>query len=151
MNIEELSAVVVDTAFQIHRDIGPGLLESVYQKVLVAILREKGFTVDTEVPVEFQYAGLSFSGELRIDLLVNGRLIVELKSVEAIAPVHTKQVLTYLRLKRFPLGLLINFGAALFKEGCRRIVNNHTETASSLLRINHCTTSRLRVRYFYER
>jgi GxxExxY protein len=136
-NVEELSAVVVDTAFHIHRDLGPGLLESVYQKVLAAVLREKGFTVDTEIPVDFQYAGLSFSGELRIDLLVNSVLIVELKSVETLAPVHTKQVLTYLRLKKLPLGLLINFGASLFKEGCRRIVNNHTETAASLLKINH--------------
>lgn len=136
MNIEEISAIVVDTAFHIHQDIGPGLLELVYQKFLVAVLREKGFTVETEVPVDFQYAGLSFSGELRIDLLINRALIVELKSVETIAPVHSKQVLTYLRLKQLPLGLLINFGAYMFKNGCRRIVNNHTETASSLLRIN---------------
>lgn len=136
MNIEEISAIVVDTAFHIHQDIGPGLLELVYQKILVAVLREKGFTVETEVPVDFQYAGLSFSGELRIDLLINRALIVELKSVETIAPVHSKQVLTYLRLKQLPLGLLINFGASMFKNGCRRIVNKHTETASSLLRIN---------------
>ena len=99
-------------------------------------MREKGLTVETEAPVDFQYAGLSFSEELRIDLLINKVLIVELKSVETIAPVHTKQVLTYLRLKQLSLGLLINFGAALFKDGCRRIVNNHTETSSSLLRIN---------------
>jgi iron complex transport system substrate-binding protein len=133
---EELSAIVVDTAFRIHRDIGPGLLASVYQKVLAAVLRQQGLIVETEIPVTFQYDGMTFTEDLRLDMLVNGTLIIELKSVETIAPVHTKQLLTYLRLKKLPLGLLINFGAVLFKDGCRRVVNNHTETASSKLKIN---------------
>jgi iron complex transport system substrate-binding protein len=136
LNIEELSAIVVDAAFHIHRDLGPGLLESAYQKVLTAILCKQGLVIETEVPVVFQYDGITFNEDLRLDLLVNKTLIIELKSVESIAPVHTKQLLTYLRLKKLPLGLLINFGAALFKDGCRRVVNDHTETAASKLQIN---------------
>jgi len=80
---------------------------------------------------------LRFNDELRLDLLVDARLVIELKSVENLAPVHYKQVLTYLRLMHLPLGLLINFGSASFKEGCKRVVNNHTALTSSRLRINH--------------
>jgi iron complex transport system substrate-binding protein len=135
-NIEELSSIVVDTAFRIHRDLGSGLLESVYQKVLAALLRKQNLLVETETPVTFQYDGIVFTDDLRIDLLVNNCLIIELKSVETLLPVHSKQLLTYLRLKSLPLGLLLNFGAALFKDGCRRIVNNHNEITASKLRIH---------------
>ncbi len=133
---EELSALVVDTAFHIHDELGPGLLESVYTSVLARALRRKGLKVEREKVVVFEFDGMRFNDGLRIDLLVNDVLVVELKSVEVLAPVHFKQLLTYLRLMDLPLGLVINFGAATFKEGCRRVVNNHRPAANSGLRIN---------------
>ena len=136
MNEEELSAVVVDTAFHIHKELGPGLLENVYEMVLAKMLYEKGLAVEWQKPVSFEYHGIRFDEGMRLDLLVNRRLIIELKSVEKLAPVHSKQLLTYLRLMKLPLGLLINFGSPTFKQGCRRIVNNHTNFASSRLRVN---------------
>lgn len=137
---ERLSALVVDAAFHIHEELGPGLLESVYASVLTRALIRRGLMVEREKIVVFEFDGMQFNDGLRIDLLVNDVLVVELKSVEAFAPVHFKQLLTYLRLMHLPLGLLINFGAATFKEGCRRMVNNHHPTESSLLRINKGST-----------
>ena len=121
--IEEIAAQVVDAAYHIHRALGPGLLESVYESVLSRALEKRGLAVERQKPVAFEYDGMIFSDGLRIDLLVDERLVVELKSADGIAPVHPKQVLTYLRLLHLPLGLLINFGATTFREGCRRIVN----------------------------
>jgi iron complex transport system substrate-binding protein len=129
--LEELSAIVVDCAYHLHVDLGPGLLESVYEAVLARLLTERGLRVERQKPVTFEYQGIRFDDGLRVDLLIDNRLIVELKSVETLAPVHGKQLLTYLRLLQLPLGLLINFGAATFREGCRRIVNNHQEFTSS--------------------
>ena len=140
MNIEELSAVVVDAAFHLHKDLGPGLLEAVYEVVLAKSLERRGLLVERQKSVSFEYEGMLFDEGLRIDLLVNGLLVVELKSVEILAPVHFKQVLTYLRLMNLPLGLLINFGYATFKDGCKRIVNNHTALASSRLHVNQKLT-----------
>jgi iron complex transport system substrate-binding protein len=136
LNIEELSAIVVDTAFHLHQDLGPGLLEMVYEALMAKSLEQRGLMVERQKAVTFEFDGIRFDDGLRIDLLVNGRLVVELKSVEQLAPVHYKQVLTYLRLMDLPLGLLINFGGASFKEGCKRIVNNHTAFAGSRLRVN---------------
>ena len=136
-SIEELSAEVVDAAYHLHVGLGPGLLESVYEVVLAKVLEQRGLMVERQKPIPILYAGLRFEEGFRADLLVDGRLLVELKSVETVHPVHSKQVLTYLRLLNLPLGLLINFGAPTFKEGVRRIVNNHTDTASSRLRVNH--------------
>ena len=135
MNVEEISAVVVDSAYHLHVDLGPGLLESVYESVLARILTERGLRVERQKVVVFEYHGMRFDDGLRVDLMINDRLIVELKSVEILAPVHGKQLLTYLRLLQLPIGLLINFGAATFKEGCKRIVNNHHDFASSRLRV----------------
>lgn len=140
MNAEEASAVVVDAAFQLHRDLGPGLLESVYEAVLARMLMERGLAVERQKMLPFSFHGMQFDEGLRIDLLVAGCLVVELKSVENLAPVHSKQVLTYLRLSNLSLGLLINFGAATFKEGIRRIVNNHQDSISSQLRMNQAET-----------
>lgn len=117
LNAEELSAVVVDTAFHLHRELGPGLLESVYEAVLARLLRDRGLHVARQIPVPIEFAGLRLDEGFRADLVIEGRLVIELKSVESLAPVHPKQLLTYLRLMRRPLGLLINFGAATFKEG----------------------------------
>ncbi len=136
MNAEETSAVVVDAAFHLHKDLGPGLLESVYEAVLARVLEDRGLRVERQKAVAFDFRGMRFDEGLRVDLLVNGCLVVELKSVETLARVHSKQLLTYLRLLHLPLGLLINFGAATFKEGVKRIVNNHQEFASSRLRLN---------------
>ncbi|KJR96983.1 MAG: Fe3+ hydroxamate ABC transporter substrate-binding protein [Desulfobulbaceae bacterium BRH_c16a] len=135
-NIEEISAEVVDAAFHLHKDLGPGLLESVYEVVLAKILENRGLAVERQKAVSIQYAGMRFDEGFRTDLLVEGTMLVEIKSVEHLAAVHSKQVLTYLRLLDLPLGLLINFGAVTFKEGVRRIVNNHQNFASSCLRVN---------------
>ena len=136
MNVEEVSAAVVDTAFHLHRDLGPGLLESVYEVVLARMLERRDLRVERQKSVAFDFDGLRFDEGLRVDLLVEGCLVVELKSVEILAPVHAKQLLTYLRLLNLPVGLLINFGAATFRGGIKRIVNNHRDFSGSRLRVN---------------
>ncbi len=136
MNAEEISAIVVDAAYHLHRDLGPGLLESVYEAVLARMLEKRVLRVERQKTVAFTFEDMVFNEGLRVDLLVEGTLVVELKSVESFAPVHAKQVLTYLRLLNLPLGLLINFGAATFKEGVKRVVNGHTDFAASRLRVN---------------
>lgn len=136
MDVEAVAREVVDCAFAIHRDLGPGLLESVYEAVLAKSLEARALHVVRQKPISFTYNGLMFDEGFRVDLFVEGRLVVELKSVESIAPVHAKQVLTYLRLMELSLGLLINFGAATFKAGVQRVVNNHTHFASSHLRLH---------------
>ncbi|HXA45065.1 MAG TPA: GxxExxY protein [Candidatus Angelobacter sp.] len=133
---EEVATIVVDCAFKLHRDLGPGLLESVYEVVLAKLLQERGLVVERQRPIPIQYAGYTFEEGFRADLIVDGVVLAELKSVENLADVHAKQVLTYLRLMKLPLGLLINFGAATFKEGCERIVNGPQSFASSRLRVN---------------
>lgn len=135
-NIEELSAIVVDCAYKLHVEAGPGLLETVYEVVLAKMLEQHGLRVRRQVPVPINLMGLAFDEGFRADILVEDMLLIELKSVENLAPVHSKQVLTYLRLLNLPLGLLINFGAATFKEGCKRIVKGHQDFASSRLRVN---------------
>ena len=137
MDAEGLSTVVVDAAFHLHNELGPGLLESVYESVLARSLERRGLLAERQKVVAFDFDGMRFDEGLRVDLLVNGALVIELKSVETLAPIHHKQLLTYLRLLKQPLGLLINFGAPTFKEGIKRIVNNHTHFASSRLRVNH--------------
>lgn len=136
MGVEQISAIVVDVAFQIHREIGPGLLETVYEAVLAKRLRDRGLRVARQVSVPIQIDGIVLDEGFRADLLVEDSFVVELKSVEALAPVHPKQVRTYLRLLGLPVGLVINFGGALFKDGVRRVVNDHRDTSGSRLRIN---------------
>lgn len=133
---EELSRIVVDCAYRMHVDIGPGLLESVYEAVLEKLLLAQGLEVSRQKVIPINVMGLSLNEGFRADLIVENTLLVELKSVEKPAPVHAKQVLTYLRLLNLPLGLLINFGAATFKEGCTRIVNGKQDFVSSCLRVN---------------
>jgi len=136
LNIEEVSAIIVDCGYKLHVELGPGLLESVYEVVLGKMLEERGLTVKRQVPVPINVKGMKFDEGFRADLIVHEQVLVELKSVENLAPVHSKQVLTYLRLLNMPLGLLINYGAATFKEGVKRIVNQHKNLASSRLRVN---------------
>ena len=125
--IEELARLAIDCGFHIHRDIGPGALESVYEAILAAKLEQIGVGVRRQVILPIDYDGLVIADGFRIDLLLDDRLIVEVKSVEKLAPVHAKQVLTYIRLARQPLGLLMNFGGETFREGLRRIVNGKTD------------------------
>ena len=134
--LDQITGAVVDTALKIHRDLGPGLLESVYTAVLARALQRRGFQVQRQAPIRFEYDGILFEEGFRADLLVEGRVLVELKSVETLAPVHSKQVLTYLRLMNLQVGLLINFGEATLKEGLHRIVNRLPSSASPLLRVN---------------
>ena len=136
--IDDITGIIVDAAYRIHTHLGPGLLESVYEAVLARDLERRGLRVERQVAVSFDYDGMHFDEGLRIDLLVQGVVIVELKSVEKLAAVHSKQLLTYLRLMKLSVGLLINFGGATLKEGLHRIVNNYTSSpsASPRLRVN---------------
>ena len=133
---EAAASDVIDVSFRLHRDLGPGLLESVYETVLAAKLTHLGYEVHRQMPVSFSFEGLSFDAAFKVDLVVARALLVEIKSVERLNAAHAKQLLTYLRLTGQPLGLLINFGGATLKEGLRRIVNGHTAFASSRLRVN---------------
>ncbi len=120
----EISKIIVVTAIELHKKIGPGLLESVYENTLAFDLRGKGLLVEQQVPMPLIYKENKFDVGYRLDLIINGKVIVELKSVETLAPVHYSQILTYLKLSGLKLGLLINFNEALLKDGIHRIVNN---------------------------
>ncbi len=135
-DIEAIAAHVVDAGFKLHKALGPGLLESAYELILCERLRADGFRVDRQVPINITYDDISIEKAFVIDLLVEDQLVLELKSVEQTHPVHSKQVLTYLKLTGLSLGFVMNFGAATFKDGIRRVVVNHpTSFASSRLRV----------------
>ena len=136
-DIEAAAADVIDVSLRLHRDLGPGLLESVYETVLAAKLSRLGYRVDRQVPVSFSFEGMTFDAAFRVDLMIERRLLIEIKSVERLNAAHAKQLLTYLRLTGQPLGLLVNFGGATLREGLRRIVNGHNTFASSRLRVNN--------------
>jgi GxxExxY protein len=124
MEINDLSSQIIKAAIHVHKELGPGLLESVYQSCMVIELEAMGVTVQPEVALPIFYRGQRVHEEgFRLDLLVEDTIVVELKSVERIQDVHKKQLLTYLRLAKKPLGLLINFNEALLKDGITRIVN----------------------------
>lgn len=123
MKENDLASLIMDASFQIHRELGPGLLESVYETVLARLLADKGLAVERQVPVRIQFNGIVFDEGFRADLVVENKVIVELKSVEHLQAVHSKQLLTYLRLTGCKLGLLINFGENLLKDGFKRVVN----------------------------
>ena len=123
MTENEIARQVVDCAFKVHSRLGPGLLESVYLITLDYELRKRGLDVQREVPVPIVYDDVRFDEGFRMDLLVDGKVIVELKSIEEVHPVHKKQLLTYLRLADKRLGLLINFGEAFIRDGISRVVN----------------------------
>ncbi|UNU42495.1 GxxExxY protein [Sphingopyxis sp. YF1] len=124
-DIESLANVAVDCGFHIQRDIGPGLLESAYELLLAESLASRGLSVERQVSVPLSANGIVIDNAFRADLIIERTLLIEIKSTEQHAPVHAKQLLTYLRLMRLPLGLLMNFGTATFKEGVRRVVNNY--------------------------
>ncbi|RMB53892.1 GxxExxY protein [Sphingomonas sp. PP-CE-3A-406] len=131
VDIDRITGDVIDVAIRIHRDLGPGLLESVYETVLAGKLAAMGYRVERQRPVDIEFEGMCFAAAFRIDLLVDERLILEIKSIDQLSPVHAKQLLTYLRLTKQPVGLLINFGGEMLKEGVRRLVNNHYPLSAS--------------------
>ena len=125
MPIDELSSVVLEEAIGIHREFGPGLFESVYESVLAGRLRRRGLKVDRQLQVKAVFDGEVYDPAFKIDLLVDDRLVIEIKAVETFNQTHAKQLLTYLRLLKQPVGLLLNFSAATMKDGIRRVVNNY--------------------------
>jgi len=120
--LNKISGLIVDSAYQVHSTLGPGLLESVYQKCMVVELREKGISVETEIQIPIQYKHHNIDANLRIDMLVGNEIVVELKSVEQLLSVHEAQLLTYLKLSGKRLGLLINFNVPVIKAGIKRII-----------------------------
>ena len=124
MHENELSKIIVNAAFKIHTTLGPGLLESVYEAVLAYELEKRGCKVVKQQPIPVIYEDVKLDIGFRADLIVNRKVIIEVKSTEAIAPVHAKQLRTYLRLTDLHLGLLINFNVELIKDGIKRVVNN---------------------------
>ena len=127
MTENEIAKEVVDAAYQIHRRLGPGLLETVYEVVLAHELNRRGLRVARQQPISIKYDSITFDEAFRADMIVEELVILELKSVESVSAVHKKQLLTYLRLANKRLGLLINFGADLIKNGITRIANGLTE------------------------
>ncbi len=124
MNINNLSSDVIKAAINVHKELGPGLLESVYRSCMNIELSEMGLNVKTEVPIPVMFRGRKITDQgFRIDLIIENKLIVELKSVDQVKDIHKKQLLTYLKLTRKPLGLLINFNKTLLKDGITRIIN----------------------------
>ncbi|HET7232395.1 MAG TPA: GxxExxY protein [Longimicrobium sp.] len=119
----QITGAIVDAAYRIHTKLGPGLLEHVYETVLAKTLLESGLRVERQMPVAFEFEGIRFTDACRVDLRVEKQVVVELKAVEMLAPVHSRQVLTYLRLLDLPHGLRINFGASKLKDGLHRILN----------------------------
>ncbi|WP_414542301.1 GxxExxY protein [Nostoc sp. CCY0012] len=124
MTENEIAKVIVDAAFKVHVKLGPGLLESVYESVLAYELEKRGLKVTRQQAIPVVYEQVNLAEGFRADIIVESKVIIELKSVEAVHPVHKKQLLTYLILANKRLGLLINFGALLIKDGISRVVNN---------------------------
>jgi GxxExxY protein len=139
-DIDQISHDVIGVAMRLHRDIGPGLLESVYETLLAGRLAAMGYRVDRQWAINIIFDGMEFTEVARVDLLIDERLVVEIKSVDNLNPVYPKQVITYLKLLHLPVGLLINFGETTLKQGIRRLVNDHKDSAlSAPLRENHST------------
>lgn len=127
MTENEIGRYVVDTAIEVHRELGPGLLETVYETVMAHELRRYGLTVERQIPVAITYRGLRLDKGFRADLVIEGNVIVELKCITTLTNAHRKQVLTYLKLTGMKLGYLLNFGATLMKHGIIRTVNKLDE------------------------
>jgi iron complex transport system substrate-binding protein len=131
-SVDELSGIAVDTAVGVHRELGPGLFETVYETVLAGRLEAAGLKVARQVPVPLTVDGRFFEVAFKIDILVEDRLILEIKAVDQLSKAHARQLLTYLRLMKQPLGLLLNFSEATMAAGIRRMVNDHYSSAISV-------------------
>lgn len=127
MKENEIGKVVVDCAVRLHMELGPGLLESVYEVILAHMLQKSGLRVERQVPIPIEFLGIRFGEGFRADIVVEDKVILELKSVENISKAHKKQVLTYLKLTGKKLGYLLNFGDELMKDGISRILNGDVE------------------------
>jgi iron complex transport system substrate-binding protein len=127
--IEEIASAAVNCGFHIHKELGPGLLESAYEALLTEALTQEGLAVVRQQPVSVTFRGITLPDAFRADIVVESTLIIEVKSVERNAPVHAKQLLTYLRLMKQPLGLLMNFGCETFRDGVKRVVNSYNSFA----------------------
>jgi len=123
MTENEIGTIIVDAAIAVHRELGPGLLESVYEVVLAYELEQRGLSVKRQMPIAIRHKDMTFDEAFRADIVVDEKVVLELKSVERISEAHKKQVQTYLRLKGWKLGFLLNFGEALMKRGITRVVN----------------------------
>lgn len=123
INVNAITGDILDASMEVHRTLGPGLLESIYEKALKRELELRGHKIDSQVPIDVRYKGVSVANDLRLDLIVDDCVIVELKSVEELKDVHYKQLLTYLRLLNKRVGILVNFNVSLLKNGFHRIVN----------------------------
>lgn len=123
MNENEIGKIIVDAAVAVHMELGPGLLESVYEVILAYELKKRGLSVNRQVSIPIEYHGIKFDEGFRADILVENKVIIELKSVESVNRAHKKQVLTYLCLTGHKLGYLLNFGEVLMKDGISRIIN----------------------------
>ena len=132
MTENETAKQILDAAFAVHTKLGPGLLESVYEVVLAYEVKKRGLAAERQKPMPIVYDNIRFNEAFRSDLVVNGKVIAELKSVEALLPVHAKQLLTQLRLSGLKLGLLINFGEAHLRHGIKRVINGHLDAANPL-------------------
>jgi GxxExxY protein len=125
MRINDITDIVIDEAIKIHRELGPGLFESVYETILAARLGARGLKAERQVPVPLEFEGHSFEVAFKVDILVEDRLVLEIKSVEQLGKAHAKQLLTYLRLLKQPVGLLLNFSESTMKQGIRRLANDY--------------------------
>ena len=123
----EIGDIIIDTAYNLHKNLGSGLLESVYEIILMKLLTKKGLFVQRQVSIPIEFDGEHFDEGFRVDLFIEGKVIIELKSIEKITDAHKKQLLTYLKLTNTKLGYILNFGAGLMKEGINRIVSNLPE------------------------
>lgn len=135
-DLDALARTIVDTAYRLHRDLGPGLLESAYEALLAARLERDGILVDRQVPVDAKFDGIVLPSAYKIDLLVERSIVIEIKSVERAPPAHAKQALTYIMLGGFPLGFVTNFGTPMFKDGVKRLINNTAPLATWRLGAN---------------
>ena len=129
-DIDRITGDVLDAAIRLHKELGPGLLESVYETLLAASLARIGYRVARQHPVDIEFDGIHFPAAFRIDILVEDSVLIEVKSVDRLHAAHAKQLLTYLRLTKQPVGLLINFSGATLKEGFRRLVNDYASASS---------------------
>jgi len=123
MTENEIGSIVIDTAFDLHKKLGPGLLENVYEIILMRLLSKRGLAVQRQVSIPIEYEGEHFDDGFRVDLFIEGKVIIELKSAEKIIGAHKKQLLTYLKLTNTKLGYILNFSAELMKNGIERVVN----------------------------
>ena len=126
--VDEIAAIVVDAAFKVHQELGPGLLESAYEACLTHELTKRGLVVEKQIPQPVFYDGITIDVGYRMDILVNDCVVIELKAVDQIIPIHQAQLMTYLKLSKKPIGFLINFNTTYFKSSIKRIANNYGES-----------------------